>query len=553
MIYHDVLIIGAGLAGMRAAVATPPSLNVGVISKVHPVRSHSVAAEGGINAAVSPNDSWEAHMYDTVKGSDWLGDQDAIEILCQEAPQDIQTLDQMGALFSRDADGNIAQRNFGGLGFPRTCYVADRTGHALVHLLYEQLIKRDATVYEEWYVTSLIVTEGVCCGATVLNIRTGEVTAIGAKAVILATGGCGRVYKISTNGLINTGDGMALAYRAGVPLQDMEFVQFHPTTLKETGILITEGARGEGGYLFNAHGERFMQKYAPKMMELASRDVVSRAAYQEIMEGRGVEGCVMLDLRHLGKSKILEKLPQIWELAQSYAGVDLVEAPVPITPGVHYMMGGIKVNTDGETALPGLYAVGECASVSVHGANRLGGNALMETITYGRRTGTHAATFSQKTKQIPLPVFKEEEERLKAIRLEESGEKIGAVWGDIGSIMADHFGIVRNRDRMEEGIEKLRSVRPRLRNLALMDHGLVFNLEMIEALQLHSVMDLADIIAASALQREESRGAHYRSDFPLRDDVNWLKHTLAYQTQEGPRLEHRPVTITSIPPAQRIY
>ena len=288
---HDVLIVGAGLAGMRAAIAVPAHLNVGVISKVHPVRSHSVAAEGGINAAIRPEDSWESHMYDTVKGSDWLGDQDAIEILCREAPGDIMELERMGALFSRDPQGRIDQRNFGGLGFPRTCYVADRTGHALVHLLYEQLVKRAAQVYEEWYVTSLIVEEGVCRGVVALNIFNGELTEIRAKAVVLATGGYGRVYLISTNGLINTGDGMALAYRVGVPLQDMEFVQFHPTTLKETGILITEGARGEGGYLFNARGERFMEKYAPKMMELASRDVVSRAEYQEILEGRGVDGC----------------------------------------------------------------------------------------------------------------------------------------------------------------------------------------------------------------------------------------------------------------------
>ncbi len=553
MTTHDVLIIGAGLAGMRAAVAIPAHLNVGIISKVHPVRSHSVAAEGGINAAIHPDDSWEAHMYDTVKGSDWLGDQDAIEVLCQEAPQDIHRLEQMGALFSRDAAGRIAQRNFGGLGFPRTCYVADRTGHALVHLLYEQLLKRNATVYEEWYVTSLIVQEGVCCGATVLNIRDGEVSAIGAKAVILATGGCGRVYKISTNGLINTGDGMALAYRAGVPLQDMEFIQFHPTTLKETGILITEGARGEGGYLFNSRGERFMEKYAPKMKELASRDVVSRAAYQEIMEGRGVEGCVMLDLRHLGKKKILEKLPQIWELSQTYAGVNLAEAPVPITPGVHYVMGGIKTNLWGETPLPGLYAAGECASVSVHGANRLGGNALMETITYGRRTGTSAAEFSAKAKQIPLPDVKEERARIDAIRLSSKGEKIGAVWGDVGSIMADYFGIVRAKDRMKEGVQQLQSVRPRLLNLALMDHGHIFNMELIEALQLYSVMDLAEVIATAALHREESRGAHFRSDFPKRDDTHWLKHTLSYKTETGLRLEYQPVTLTRVPLAERAY
>ncbi len=555
MIYHDVLIVGAGLAGMRAAVAVSPHFNLGVISKVHPVRSHSVAAEGGINAAIAPEDSWQAHMYDTVKGSDWLGDQDAIEILCREAPEDIMTLERMGALFSRNATGGIAQRNFGGMGIPRTCYVADRTGHALVHLLYEQLLKRDAVVYEEWYVTSLIVKEGHCCGVTVLNIRSGEISAIGAKAVIIATGGCGRVYSVSTNGLINTGDGMALAYRAGVPLQDMEFIQIHPTTLKETGILISEAARGEGGYLYNARGERFMQKYAPKMLELASRDVVSRSEYQEIMEGRGVDGCVMLDLRHLGKKTILEKLPQIWEASQTYAGVDLSEAPLPVTPGVHYSMGGIKTNLHGETSLPGLYAVGECASISLHGANRLGGNALMETITYGRRTGNSAAEFARKAKQIVISgqELNAEKDRINAIRSSTKGEKIGTIWKEIGTIMSDYFGIVRDRSRMNEGRQKILDVLPRISPLALDDHGKVFNLELIEALQLYSVIDLAQVIAAGAIDREESRGAHFRSDFPERDDVNWLKHTLAHYNDNGPRLAYSPVTITSVPLAKRVY
>ncbi|MEK7747613.1 MAG: FAD-binding protein [Nitrospirota bacterium] len=555
MIYHDILIVGAGLAGMRAAVAIPPSLNVGIISKVHPVRSHSVAAEGGINAAVSSNDSWEAHMYDTVKGSDWLGDQDAIEILCREAPEDIMTLERMGALFSRNPDGTIAQRNFGGMGTPRTCYVADRTGHALVHLLYEQLIKRNPTIYEEWYVTSLIVSEGRCSGVTVLNIRTGEISAIGAKAVILATGGCGRVYSISTNGLINTGDGMALAYRAGVALQDMEFIQIHPTTLKETGILISEAARGEGGYLFNSRGERFMQKYAPKMMELASRDVVSRAEYQEIMEGRGVDGCVMLDLRHLGKKKIHEKLPQIAEAAQTYAGVDLSEAPLPITPGVHYSMGGIKTDVHGATALPGLYAVGECASISVHGANRLGGNALMETITYGRRTGEAAGRFIEVEKQVSIAntVLKSEQDRIDAIRESSKGERISAIWKEIGAIMSDHFGIVREQSRMNAGKEKLFGMLSRCVPVALDDHSKVFNMELVEALQLSCVIDLAQVISVSAENREESRGAHFRSDFPERDDTSWLKHTLAYRSDTGVRLDYRAVSITTIPPAKRVY
>lgn len=555
MTLHDVLIVGAGLAGMRAAVAVPAHLNVGIISKVHPVRSHSVAAEGGINAAIRPDDSWESHMYDTVKGSDWLGDQDAIEVLCKSAPDDIMTLERMGALFSRTPDGQIAQRNFGGLGFPRTCYVADRTGHALVHLLYEQLIKRQAKIYEEWYVTSLIVEEGVCCGVVALNLFTGSLETLRAKSVILATGGYGRVYLISTNGLINTGDGMAMAYEAGVPLQDLEFVQFHPTTLKSTGILITEGARGEGGYLFNARGERFMEKYAPSAMELASRDVVSRAEYQEIMAGRGVDGCVMLDLRHLGKKKILEKLPQIWELSLTYAGVDPIEAPIPVTPGVHYSMGGIPTTINCETPMPGLFAAGECACVSVHGANRLGGNALMETIVYGRRAGEFAAQYAEThdIKGISDHHLKSQEQKIAALLSRKEGERIGPLREAIGTIMAEHFGISRTKERMEEGMEKLAALRIRIPNIILQDKGKIFNLELIDALQLHSIIDLAEVLAAGATVREESRGAHSRSDFPKRDDEHWMKHTLAHKTREGIRLSYKPVTITKIPPAERKY
>ncbi len=555
MLSHDVLIVGAGLAGMRAAVAVPSHLNVGVISKVHPVRSHSVAAEGGINAAIREEDDWEAHMYDTVKGSDWLGDQDAIEILCQSAPDDIMTLERMGALFSRDPDGQIAQRNFGGLGFPRTCYVSDRTGHALVHLLYEQLIKCAAKVYEEWYVTSLVVEEGICCGVIALNLFTGELTTIRAKSVILATGGYGRVYHTSTNGLINTGDGMAMAYRAGVPLKDMEFVQFHPTTLKSTGILITEGARGEGGYLFNSRGERFMHVYAPDALELACRDVVSRAEYQEIQEGRGIDGCVMLDLRHLGKAKIMEKLPQIWELSMSYAGVDPIEAPIPVTPGVHYSMGGIPTNVNCETAMPGLYAAGECACASVHGANRLGGNALMETIVFGRRAGEFAAEYAESKglASISDRAFQHEKARIADLMARKDGEKIGALREAIGTSMADHFGILRTKDRMEAGIAKLKEIRKRIPNIGLQDHGKVFNLELVDALQLQSIMDLAETTAVGAVAREESRGAHSRPDFPDRNDEDWMKHTLSYRTASGPRLDYEAVTITKIPPAERKY
>jgi|SRR5579863_2520462 len=555
MIQHDVLIVGAGLAGMQAAVAVSKELDVGILSKVHPVRSHSVAAEGGINAAIQPEDSIESHIYDTVKGSDYLGDQDAIEILCSEAPGAIYELDRMGALFSRDPQGRIAQRNFGGLGFPRTCFIADRTGHALVHLLYEQLLKRRAKVYEEWYVIDLVVVQGVCRGVVALNILTGEIDALGAKAVILATGGYGQVYRVSTNGLINTGDGMSMAQRAGVPLMDMEFVQFHPTTLKETGILITEGARGEGGYLFNARGERFMERYAPKMIELASRDVVSRAEYREISEGRGVEGCVLLDLRHLGKEKILERLPQIRALSMTFAGVDPIEAPIPVTPGVHYSMGGIQTNAWCETVIAGLYAAGECACISVHGANRLGANALLETIVFGRRAGQRAAERAARESPFPLSDgdWVRGREKVHQILSRKDGERSGKLKEEIGTVMAEHFGIIRQRGRMEAGMRKLEELRGRIAAVFVEDKGKTFNLDLIDALQLQSVMELSTAIACGAIAREESRGAHARSDFPARDDAQWLRHTLVFETDGQTRLDYRPVTLTRFPPAERKY
>ena len=538
MMKFDIIIVGGGLAGMRAAIAIPPDYSVALFSKVHPVRSHSVAAEGGINAAIGADDSWEAHAFDTVKGSDYLGDQDAIEILCREGPQQIDELERMGALFSRDEQGRIAQRPFGGAGYPRTCYTEDRTGHALVHVLYEQLLKRRITVFEEWYVTSLIAQERSCRGVVALDMVCGGLHAVAAKAVILATGGYGRVYAISTNAMINTGDGMGMAYRAGVPLMDMEFVQFHPTTLKRTGILLSEAARGEGGYLINSDGERFMQRYAPASMELASRDVVSRAEQQEIEEGRGLDGCVLLDVRHLGRARILELLPQIRELALTYIGVDMIESPVPITPGVHYSMGGVKTNVWGETEIEGLLAAGECACLSVHGANRLGGNALLETIVFGRRAGVRAA---ERSARLPAPRLGEEvlePDRRRLAAFFDAGHDLSA-WKlreEIGEVMSRHVGIFRARERLEEGRRRLMELRRRAARVGVRNRSQTFNMELVAALELLSVLNLAETIVESALAREESRGAHYRLDFPRRDDAVWLKHSLAYRTPSGPRL-----------------
>ena len=553
-ITHDVLIIGAGLAGMRAALEVPPDLDVALISKVHPLRSHSVAAEGGINAAMGEDDSWEAHALDTVKGSDYLGDQDAIEILCQEGPPEIRHLDRLGALFSRDPQDRIAQRPFGGADYPRTCFTADRTGHSLVHLLYEQVLKRRIRIYEEWYVTSLIVEDHQCQGAIALNLRTGTLHVLAARAVILATGGYGRVYSISTNALINTGDGMSMAYQAGAPLMDMEFVQFHPTTLKRTGILLSEAARGEGGFLINARGERFMQRYAPKKQELASRDVVSRAEQQEIDEGRGLDGCVLLDVRHLGRRRILERLPQIRELALTYIGVDMIESPVPIVPGVHYSMGGIKTDLWGETNIRGLFAAGECACVSVHGANRLGGNALLETIVFGKRAGARAAQVrTTGAPEAEAAAWRRDRDRIQEILQRDSGESVWEIHEALGETMARRVGIFRTPQKLQPAREEIRQLQTRYREVTLQDRGRIFNTELTAALELESLLGLGAAIVESALYREESRGAHYRLDYPKRNDDRWLTHTLVHASEDGPRISSHPVTITRFAPDKREY
>lgn len=559
MVTHDLIIVGAGLAGMRAAIEAVknPALNVAIISKIHPVRSHSGAAQGGINAALgnAAEDSVESHTFDTVKGSDYLGDQDAIEIMCQDAPGDIYELERMGAIFSRDKNGRIAQRPFGGAAHPRACYAADRTGHAILHLLYEQLMKCGVMVYEEWHVIKLVVEDGIARGVIAINILTGKLHRIRAKAVLFATGGYGRVFHNSTNAHANTGDGMALALRAGAPLMDMEFVQFHPTTLKSTGILISEAARGEGGYLLNSKGERFMKTYAPSALELASRDVVSRSEQSEIESGRGIDGCVHLDIRHLGRDKILERLPQIRDLSIVFEGVDPIDEPIPIRPGAHYSMGGIKASVDGATSVKGFFAAGECACVSVHGANRLGGNSLLEAIVFGRRVGAAAARYAHETE---LPdwcddALKDAAAEIAGLLNRIEGEPYPKIRQDLQQMMIKYVGVFRDQNKLETAREKITELKARYENVSIQDLGDVFNTDLMGALEVGNLLDLAEVIVEGALRRKESRGAHSRTDFTERDDKNWMKHTLAYKSREGMRLEYSQVTVTKYEPTVRKY
>ena len=556
---HDVLIVGAGLAGMRAALsARQAGADVAVISKVHPVRSHSNAAQGGINAALEhAGDDWRDHAYDTVKGSDYLGDQDAIEVMCREAGSEVIQMEHYGVTFSRDEEGRLGTRAFGGQGKARTVFVADFTGQALLHVLYEQIMRAGVRVYEEWFVLELIVEDGECAGAVVMEIRTGEIHAIRAKAVIMAAGGLGRVFEPSTNALICTGDGMGLAYQAGAALMDMEMVQYHPTTLKGSGVLITEGARGEGAHLLNSEGERFMKRYAPNMMELASRDVVSRAEQTEINEGRGVDGCVFLDLRHLGEPLIRERLTQILDIARDFANVNLLEEPVPIRPGMHYQMGGVKTDVDGRTQVPGLYAAGEAACVSVHGGNRLGANSLLDTLVFGRRSGEHAAEMSRGKPQPGIGESAADGQRERVRRLldnpQDGGDMFGQIRLDMGRAMNDHLAVYRNRAGMETALESIRHLRERYRSVYVQDKGKTWNTNLVFTLELGFMLDSAEAIALSAIEREESRGAHTREDFPDRDDENWLKHILVRQTEDGPALEYQPVTITQWEPQIRSY
>ncbi len=559
MLEYDVLVVGAGLAGMRAALAAyEMGANTGIISKVYPVRSHSNAAQGGINAAlVDRGDTWEEHAYDTVKGSDYLGDQDAIELMCQIAGEELISLEHMGVIFNRDDEGRLGTRAFGGQRRARTFFVADFTGQAMLHVLYEQLLKSDITSYEEWFVTSLVMQEGRCCGVMAMEIRTGRVYLIKAKTVILCTGGLGRVFEPSTNALIVTGDGIALAYQTGVPLMDMEMVQYHPTTLRGSGVLITEGARGEGAYLLNKDGERFMERYAPNMMELASRDVVSRSETIEIAEGNGVNGSVLLDCRHLGERLIKEKLSQIYDIGLDLLGIDISQEPIPVQPGMHYQMGGIKTDVDGCTSVPGIYSAGECACVSVHGGNRLGANSLLDTIVFGHRAGNHAAETARGIDYEQLDVeglIENEEKRLgEMLSRDANGDRIAKIRLDMGAVMNQHLGVYRDEDGMKEALDAVRQLRGRYASVPVEDKGRTFNTDLVFALELGLMLDCAEAIAASGLERKESRGAHSRTDFPERNDTDWLKHIVVTSTPEGPEISHAPVVVTRWTPEERKY
>jgi len=561
---HDVLIIGAGLAGQRAALAAADAgATVAIMSKVHPVRSHSNAAAGGINAALNPEDSWESHAFDTVKGSDYLGDQDAIEIMCREAPDEILHLEHLGVTFHRSETGHLGTRAFGGASAARTYYVADITGQALLHVLYEQLMKYHQTVerYEEWFTTSLLQDDaGSCTGAIARNIRDGRTEVFGAKAVIQASGGAGQAFKPTTNALICTGDGIAQSYRIGAPLMDMEMVQYHPTTLVENGFLITEGARGEGAQLFNKDGDRFMESYAPNKLELASRDVVSRAEQTEINEGRGFEdGGLALDITLVDRKRILEALREIVNIGRDFAGVDITREPIHIRPGQHYIMGGIKTDVHGQTDIPGLYAAGECACVSVHGGNRLGANSLLDTLIFGRRSGEHAAGRAMAMAQPGEPPesrLADEHGWIAGIIARErgGGRRVSQIKDELGETMNRHCAVFRDEAGLNQGLEIVRRLKEEERSAWIDDAGTVFNQDVLGAIELGYMLDCAEAMLVGALERRESRGAQYRTDFPERNDGEWLKHiNVSRNGDDAPGVSYSPVTMTQWEPEERTY
>ena len=558
----DVVIVGGGLAGLRAAMALS-GLKVAILSRVHPLRSHSVAAQGGINAALrnmpeATDDSIEKHTYDTVKGSDFLADQAGAATLCEQAPRILYEMEHWGTPFSRLEDGRIAQRPFGGADVPRTCYAADRTGHHLLQTLYGQTQKHDnITMFDEFVVLRLVRAQDRVCGVVGIDLSQGSIVEFPARAVVFATGGYGRVFRDSTNALINTGSGIAIAYQAGVPIKDLEFVQFHPTTLYGTSILITEGARGEGGYLKNAAGDRFMSLHAPKLMELAPRDIVARAITTEINEGRGFPGgYVELDLRHLGPKRIHERLPGIWEIAHDFARIDACDKPIPVLPGQHYSMGGIDVGLDGASELRGFFACGECACVSVHGANRLGGNSLLETLVFGRLTGEAVCQFLKACPDDidPAALSHAARDVTKDIeRLTRGTLSAPELRDRMRDILSDQAGVFREEATLISATDQLRQLAADAADIRADVSAWRYNGGLITALELPMMVDLARIICAGALARTESRGSHFRTDHTSRDDEAWLKHTMATRGPQGPQLQYRDVDLSKYPPVERKY
>jgi len=557
MIEHDVIIIGGGLAGLSAAIgASKPNIDIAIISKLHPMRSHSVAAAGGINAAIAENDTWESHAEDTVKGSDYLADQDVAELICQAAPESIIEMEHFGTIFSRKENGKLANRPFGGHGKPRAYFAGDRTGLALMQTAYEQVLKHNITVYEEWMVLDLVIENNICSGVIVLELSTGVIHGIRAKSVIFTTGSIGQVYKRTSNALACTGDGMAIAYRNGIPLKDMEFIQFHPTTLYGTNLLITEAARGEGGYLLNNKGDRFMKQYAKEKMELAPRDITSRSIMSEIEKGNGFENKVIhLSLTHLDADYIRVRLPEVVEFSKTFAGVDATKDPIPIQPAQHYTMGGISTDISGSTIIKGVYAAGECGCISLHGANRLGGNSLLECLVFGRITGNNASDLAKVLSLNTFPENKISEwnDKINFLLKKNKGERTSTIRNEMKLVMDEQVGVFRNNSGLTIALDKIKELQIRYNNTFVDDKSTNFNYDLQSNIELGYMLDISETIVLSAINRKESRGAHSRTDYKKRDDENWLVHTLAYKTELGPRLEYIPVKLTNFEVKERTY